>query len=71
MVRHEILDELHATRAKLLQQAGGDRHRYFWGSDRTGEGIWASNRKARSHAQTAAKEDRLIAWADGNGFCCD
>ena len=29
MARNEILDELHATRAKLLQQAGGDIHRYF------------------------------------------
>jgi len=29
MARNEILDELHATRVKLLQQAGGDIHRYF------------------------------------------
>jgi hypothetical protein len=29
MARNEILDELHDTRAKLLQQAGGDMHRYF------------------------------------------
>lgn len=29
MPRNEILDELHATRAKPLQQFGGDMHRYF------------------------------------------
>jgi hypothetical protein len=29
MARNEILDELHATRAKLLQQSSGDKRRYF------------------------------------------
>lgn len=29
MARNKILDELHATRAKLLADAGGDLRRYF------------------------------------------
>lgn len=35
------------------------------------EGIGASNRKADAQSQTAAKEDRLIAWADACDLCCD
>jgi hypothetical protein len=29
MARNKILDELHAARAKLLADAGGDLRRYF------------------------------------------
>ena len=33
MARNEILDELHATRAKLLEDAGGDLKRYIREAD--------------------------------------
>ena len=33
MARNEILDELHATRAKLLEDVGGDLKRYIREAD--------------------------------------
>ena len=33
MARNEILDELHAARAKLLEDAGGDLKRYIREAD--------------------------------------
>jgi hypothetical protein len=42
MARNEILDELHATRAKLLEDAGGDLKRYIREAD---ERLKASDRR--------------------------
>lgn len=41
MARNKILDELHAARAKLLADAGGDLRRYF---DKATERLKASGR---------------------------
>lgn len=41
MARNKILDELHAARAKLLADAGGDLRKYF---DQSTERLKASGR---------------------------
>lgn len=45
MARNKILDELHAARAKLLEDAGGDLNRYI---REAYERLKASGRRARA-----------------------
>ncbi len=57
---NKILDELHAARAKLLEDAGGDLKRYIREAD---ERLKASGRpicQAPQKYQAAPEEDGLI-----------
>ncbi len=55
MARNEILDELHATRAKLLEDAGGDLKRYIREAD---ERLKASGRPTAKLARKPKQRRR-------------
>ncbi len=56
-----ILDELHATRAKLLREAGGDLHRYV---EAARERALASGRSIAQPVQRAARSATVTLPSD-------